>query len=136
MSDLYHLMYMSRLAPDAPASCVAAIVRASRLRNQIARISGLLVFDGARFCQYLEGGADDVATLADRIRMDERNTDFRIIHRSGFPGPRLMPEFGLEYALSYDNQLDVFEKSLGAASYSMLRDMLPVLDMEPGCQVS
>lgn len=129
-------MYLSRLAPDAPASCVAGIVRASRLRNQIARISGLLVFDGARFCQYLEGAATDVGALADRIRMDERNTDFRIIHESRFSGPRLMPEFGLEYALSYDNQLDAFEKTLGAASYSMLRDMLPVLDMEPGCQAS
>lgn len=136
MSELYHLMYLSRLSPEAPASCVAGIVRASRLRNQMARVSGLLVFDGARFCQYLEGDADDVCTLADRIRMDERNIDFRVIHQSAFSGPRLMPEFGLEYALSYDNQLDCFDGAVGAASYSMLRNLLPVLDMEPRCQAS
>lgn len=136
MSELFHLMYLSRLAPNACASCVAGIVRASRLRNQVAQIGGLLVFDGARFCQYLEGGEEAVRALADRIRVDERNTDFRVLHQSVFDGPRMMLEYGLEYALSYDNQLDHFEKTLGLASYSVFRDLLPGLDMAPRLQAS
>lgn len=132
MGQLYHLIYLSRLAPDTTASCVAGIVRAARLRNKMAQIGSLLVFDGARFCQYLEGTAATVQGLADRIQMDARHTDFRVIHESGFDGPRLLPECGLEYALSYGNQLDDLDPSLGPASYTLFRTLIPGLDLTPG----
>lgn len=134
MSELYHLIYLSRLAPDVSASCVANIVRTSRPRNQTAQISGLLVFDGARFCHYLEGPAAAIATLSDRIRMDSRNTDFRIIHQSEFEGPRLLPQYGLEYALSYDEHLECFEESTGPTSVMLFRNLMPAFDMAPDCQ--
>lgn len=134
MSELNHLIYLSRLAPDVSASCVATIVRTSRLSNQIAQISGLLVFDGARFCHYLEGPAAAIGTLVGRIRMDSRNTDFRIIHQSEFDGPRLLPQYGLEYALSYDEHLECFEKSTGPTSVMLFRDLMPSFDMAPDCQ--
>lgn len=136
MSELYHLIYLSRLSPEASASCVAGIVRASRLRNQMAQISGLLVFDGARFCHYLEGPAATVCSLADRIRTDGRNTDFRVIHQAEFDGPPLLPQHGLEYALSYDEHLECFERSEGPMSFLLFRDLMPAFDMAPGCQAS
>lgn len=136
MSELYHLIYLSRLAPAESASCVSSIVRASRLRNQIAQVSGLLVFDGARFCHYLEGPATAIGTLAERIRLDSRNTDFRILHESRFAGPRLVPRYGLDYALSYEDHLECFEESTGPATFLLFRDLIPAFDMEPGVQDS
>ena len=136
MSELYHLIYLSRLAPDASASCVASIVRAARLRNQIAQVSGLLVFDGARFCQYLEGPSATVCGLAERISKDSRNTDFRVIHQAEFDGPPLLPQPGLEYALSYDEHLECFEESDGPTSVLLFRDLIPAFDMEPGRHAS
>lgn len=132
MSELYHLIYLSRLAPAESATCVANIVRVSRLRNQVARVSGLLVFDGARFCHYLEGPAATVGTLAERIRLDSRNTDFRILHEAEFGGPRLLTHYGLEYALSHEGHLECFEESSGPTSYLLFRDLIPAFDMEPG----
>lgn len=134
MPPLYHLIYLSRLAPDASAACVASIVRASRLRNEQERISGLLVFDGARFCQYLEGPETSVCTLADRIRVDTRNCGFRILHQSVLDGPRLLGKHGLEYALSHDGQLERFEACDGAAAAVLFRDLMPAFDLSPDCQ--
>lgn len=134
MSELYHAIYLSRLAPDVSASCIAGIVRASRLRNQMTQVSGLLVFDGARFCHYLEGPAAAIGPLIDRICMDSRNTDFRIVHQSEFEGPRLLPQYGLEYALSYDEHLECFEASTGPTSVMLFRDLMPSFDMAPDCQ--
>lgn len=49
------IVYSSQLAPSVPAECVADIVRTARQFNAAHGITGLLVFDGQRFCQYLEG---------------------------------------------------------------------------------
>jgi len=134
VSELYHLIYLSRLAPNAGASCVAAIVRTSRLRNKTAQISGLLVFDGARFCHYLEGPAANVCSLVGQIQMDSRHTGFRVIHQSERKGSRLFHEYGLEYALSYEEQLECLEQSDGPTAVLLFRELMPAFDLAPDCQ--
>ncbi len=131
VSEIYQLIYLSRLAPDFSATCVAEIVRSARQRNRMQGIGSLLVFDGGRFCQYLEGDATTVCALTDRIRADGRHTDCRILLQSEFSGPSLLSEPGLDYALCYDDCLDCFEEACGTQAIALLYGLLPRLDMEP-----
>lgn len=131
MPKLYQLVCFSRLAPEMSPTCVASIVRATRSLNEARQISSLLVFDGAHFCHYIEGHAVDVTALAERIRADTRHTDFRLLHQAEFEGPPLVAGRSLDYALSYDESLENFEKVRGAEAVHLLKKLLPTLDREP-----
>ncbi len=130
MTERYRLLYLSRLAADTPPACVGEIVRAARRRNQARRISSLLVFDGWRFCQYLEGDAAVVCALTERIRADPRHTDFRLLHQGGY-GPPLLDGRSLVYALCYDDSLDSVEQASGTHALDMLAGMLATFDLDP-----
>ena len=52
---LYEVLYVSTLAPDQPLQVVAEIAAHARPANASMDITGLLIFDGQRFCQQLEG---------------------------------------------------------------------------------
>lgn len=132
MTERCQLFYLSRLAAGASPACVAEIVRASRRRNMAQGISSLLVFDGWRFCQYIEGGDAAVGELAGRIRADARHTDVKVLHQG--PPVTLLALGGhsLVYALSYDDSLDRLEQIRGAQAIALLAGLLPSFDMEPG----
>jgi hypothetical protein len=129
--ERYQLLYLSRLAPDTTPLCVAEIVRAARSRNQAQRISSLLVFDGLDFCQYLAGEAATVRALADRIRVDPRHTDFRVVHEGVLSGPSPLGRGSLAYALCYDDSLDRIEQAGGVQAVALLASLLPSFDREP-----
>lgn len=67
-------LYHSVMADTQEASCVADIVKAARQFNASQGLSGLLVFDGMRFAQYLEGPADALQALIERLQQDTRHT--------------------------------------------------------------
>ena len=136
MADLYQLIYLSHLAPEETADCVSNIVRVARQRNPALGVGGLLIFDGGRFCQYIEGGAEVVGALAEQIRVDTRHVNFRVLYQSPFEGPYLLPERGLEYGLCYDDCLDRFEGVFDASAITLLHDLHPRLDMEPKRQIA
>ena len=54
-SALYEVLYVSTLAPDQPTAVVAEIAAKARQVNAELDVTGLLIFDGQRFCQQLEG---------------------------------------------------------------------------------
>ncbi len=56
------------LTQNLPPATVGSIVTQARARNAQHSITGLLVFDGMRFCQHLEGPQRAVETLMERIR--------------------------------------------------------------------
>ncbi len=131
MTERCQLFYLSRLAAGTSPACVAEIVRAARQRNTAQGISSLLVFDGWRFCQYIEGGDDAVCELADRLRSDARHTDVRVLHHGQPVTPLALGGHSLLYALNYDDSLDRLEKTRGAQAIALLAGMLPTFDMEP-----
>lgn len=131
MTERYQLFYLSRLAAGTSPACVAEIVRASRQRNTARGISSLLVFDGWRFCQYLEGEKAAVGELADRIRTDARHTDVKVLHQGPPVTPLVLRGRSLVYALNYDDSLDRFEQVRGAQAIALLSGLLPTFDMEP-----
>ena len=68
-----HIVYTSRLAPDADFSVYAEICRVSRMRNAATGVSGVLLFDGQRFCQWLHGEPLVAGALMRSIELDTRH---------------------------------------------------------------
>lgn len=124
-SSLYEVLYVSTIAPDAPVSVVAGIAGKARVANQQRDITGLLIFDGQRFCQQLEGSQKQVLSLIERIRLDPRHIDVNVVHH-GPLAARRFTRFSLGY-MSVDDEdvlvrleqldgkaaLDAFEALLG-----------------------
>ncbi len=80
MIDLHEILYCSLLAPQQPPTVVGQIVAQARARNAADQITGLLVFDGMRFCQHFEGPSRQVLRLMSRLEADPRHTQIRVVH--------------------------------------------------------
>ncbi|MCW5284397.1 BLUF domain-containing protein [Verminephrobacter eiseniae] len=70
---LSQFVYYSTLADGYDATCVGAIIKTARAFNASNGITGVLLFDGERFCQYIEGNPVAVNALVDRIRQNPRH---------------------------------------------------------------
>lgn len=70
---ILQLTYISSARPTLILSDVEGILETSRRRNSDDDISGLLIFDGKRFLQVLEGPVDNVERTYDRIGADTRH---------------------------------------------------------------
>ena len=129
-SELHEILYVSKLAADAPIRVIADIAVLSRSANRSRDITGLLVFDGMHFCQQIEGGDTEVSELMERIQVDPRHTDIEILHR----GPLTDRRFR-QWSLGYTSVDDVeavarLEQLQGQAAVEAFMGMLPGLDLE------
>ncbi|MGJ7566091.1 BLUF domain-containing protein [Variovorax sp. GB1R11] len=130
-ADLHELLYISVIASAAPLGVVGKIARHARQANAQVHITGLLVFDGERFCQYLEGPADDVRRLYERIEIDPRHREVRLLHR-GKSNKRQFRRFSMGF-LSVDGTetLQHIESRESAAARAAFVALVPSMDMEP-----
>ncbi|OUL99852.1 BLUF domain-containing protein [Variovorax sp. JS1663] len=78
--QLHEILYCSMLAPGLPTDVVGHIVAQARARNAQEAITGLLVFDGLRFCQHIEGPRRNVLRLLNRLDADPRHTEMKVLH--------------------------------------------------------
>lgn len=129
-TPLYEVLYVSTLAPEAPISVVAAIARKARPANHEKEITGLLIFDGMRFCQQLEGGQKAVMALLERIRHDARHVNVEVLHH----GPLLERRFKC-FSLGYpsadsDEALAQLERLDGQVAVDALVALLPAIDWD------
>jgi len=69
---MLQLTYISSVPPRTPVD-VEDILRVSRRNNGAAGVTGLLLFDGRRFLQALEGEAALVNATYQRIKTDPRH---------------------------------------------------------------
>lgn len=84
------LTYTSRARLDLGDEDIATIHETARHLNALDGISGLLLFDGSRFLQIVEGAEDAIDNLVERLRMDPRHSAFelrdeRYVERRSFP---------------------------------------------------
>ncbi len=70
---LFRLLYISTVRTGQSPDMIEAILSASQRRNRADGLTGLLVYDGRRFMQYLEGSEDKVRGLYARIERDPRH---------------------------------------------------------------
>lgn len=100
-SKLYEVLYVSTIAPNEDARVVAQIAGKARLFNTEHDITGLLIFDGMRFCQQLEGSSKKILTLMERIALDPRHTNVELLHHAPL-SERRFKSFSLGYATVED----------------------------------
>lgn len=72
-SRLLQLTYISTITRGLGDAIIEPVLESSRRRNAIAGVTGLLLFDGRRFLQALEGEPQAVRTTFDRIAADPRH---------------------------------------------------------------
>ena len=70
---LRQITYISTAQPVAPDNLLSNIERHAQRSNAVNGLTGLLMFDGVRFLQVLEGRADAVQSTFDRIAKDPRH---------------------------------------------------------------
>ena len=104
---LYEVLYVSTLAPGQPLGVVAEIAARARVTNGQLDITGLLIFDGQRFCQQLEGPKKQVLKLIERIRNDPRHTKVEVLHHGPLAGRRFH-QFSLAFSTVED--VDALER--------------------------
>ncbi len=118
-SPLHEVLYVSTLSPDFPVTVVSQIAAKARPANQQAGITGLLVFDGMRFCQQIEGPRKAVLTLIERIRQDPRLQE------------RRFRRFSLGYAATDDpDVLARIEDAGPEQALAQFLDLLPSIDLD------
>ena len=66
-------LYLSEPSPAIDADAIHEIVRTSRVRNEASAITGLLMFDGSHFAQWLEGPLQAMDRLLTLLRVDPRH---------------------------------------------------------------
>lgn len=129
-TTLHEVLYVSTMAPDAPISIVADIAPKARIANQARDITGLLIFDGMRFCQQLEGRPKEVLSLMNRICSDPRHMNIEIIHQ-GPLDERRFRSFGLGYApVDEVEVLEGLEQLDGKAAIDAFMALLPDLELD------
>lgn len=127
---LHEVLYVSTMAPSAPISIVADIAPKARVANQAREITGLLIFDGMRFCQQLEGRPEEVLSLMERICRDPRHTNIEILHQGPLDARRFR-RFSLSYiAIEEVDALERIEQVNGQEAVEAFMALLPDLDME------
>lgn len=129
-SNPYCVLYHSQIAPGAPISCVADIVKAARGFNKDHDITGILVFDGQRFFQYLEGPKEAVMGLVVGIAQDTRHVHFRLQHQGPCAQERMFRNWSMAYVLVDDSEpLADLHGIEGESAMDKLRSLIPLLDI-------
>lgn len=132
LDALHQLIYISCLATDVNPQCISQILRTARNNNSRLGITGLLIFDGLRFCQYLEGPIEPVRELVKRISVDPRHVQFAIKEQGPLIGSRRFPTWNMGYALaSRGDGLEGFNNLEERSAIELLAAMLPSLEMDP-----
>lgn len=108
-APLKQFFYHSRLAPGLRYSAVSDIIATARSFNAAHGITGILIFDGDRFCQFIEGPPTEIDGLVERLQADPRHVEFTALIRDALAHERLYPYWSMAYAAlqggSYLNDL-------------------------------
>ncbi len=128
---VHHLM-LSQLSESADAGVYARIVQAARRHNGVLGISGVLVFDGERFCHLLEGPTVPLSGMFERIEGDLRHTRLRMLHSGVGPSGVALQGWSSGYCGPHD--LDLFAGVpglVGAAALDRFLSLIGRCDLSP-----
>jgi hypothetical protein len=124
---LYNLVYCSHAATGVDDKAVDTIVATSRRRNPPLGITGLLVFGGGVFFQWIEGPKAHVTRLMELILSDPRHETVVILSTSEEVRERIFPNWDMELVGQEDIRevlLDALEQASDAQSSAALQLLL------------
>jgi hypothetical protein len=76
------LVYVSRAVAAMDDDGLIDLLEAARSRNQVERVTGVLIYARESFMQHLEGEDDAVDAIYASIVADPRHTDIRLLTRA------------------------------------------------------
>jgi hypothetical protein len=123
---LYNLVYCSRATPDVDEATVQRIVATARRWNPEYGVTGILVFGGGIFFQWLEGPRDNVTALMSRLRSDRRHDNIVLLTEVEEVRERMFPDWDMELVTS-DAIRDVLQDALDSATDAQNALVLGVL---------
>lgn len=84
-SPIYALAYTSRSSSDVENTDLEEILVDGSAHNRIAGVTGVLLYDGTTFLQYLEGPEAGVVSIFERIKRSKRHADIRVLTSAEVP---------------------------------------------------
>lgn len=127
---LSQFAYYSHLADGHKANCVGAIIKSARVFNASHGITGVLLFDGERFCQYIEGASATLDALVERIRQDDRHQTVTTLLHGPLPGGRRYPDWSMAFSdVDGDAIIDEMISSTPHEALVLLKDRHLTLDI-------
>ena len=127
---LFQFAYHSILADGYSATCVGAIIKTARAFNATHGITGVLLFDGERFCQYIEGEPTTLDILASRIRQDVRHKDVVTMLHEPLYGGRRYPNWSMAFSdVDEDAIIEQMIASTPHEALALLKDRHLTLDI-------
>ena len=111
---LHQTVYCSLASEGVDANTVARIVEQAHAANPGLGITGMLVFGGGVFFQWIEGPRDRILQLMDRIRADPRHRQVVTLSESEEVRERLFPDWDMELVTSTEIR-DVLLDALASA---------------------
>jgi len=128
---LFQLAYCSRAAAEVGEAQVNRILESSRRHNPALGVTGLLVFGGGLFFQWIEGPRDNVAQLLATLRSDPRHDTLVVLSSSEEVRERMFPGWDMERVSAADVR-EVLEDALSdvknETSAQALGELLRQLD--------
>lgn len=117
---MLQLTYISSASRGIGAADVEHILSTSRRNNGANRISGLLVYDGRRFLQALEGDSEMVERTFARIRLDKRHRAIVLLSQREVD----RREFG-DWAMAYQQAVAASAKASMIEAVNTLTAAIP-----------
>jgi hypothetical protein len=128
---LYNLVYCSRAAAGVDDAAVERIIATSHRHNPARGITGLLVFGGGIFFQWLEGPRDNVTELMATLKTDPRHENVVMLSTTEEVRERLFPDWDMELVTATDIRsvlLDAMGDAKDAQNAEALRVLIEQLD--------
>jgi hypothetical protein len=128
---LYNLVYCSRAAAGVDDAAVERILAAARRFNPAHGITGLLVFGGGIFFQWIEGPRPAVTRLMTLIQADPRHADIVRLSELEEVRERLFPDWDMELVTTDDIRdvlLDARDSAQDPKNADALTELLEQLD--------
>jgi Sensors of blue-light using FAD len=101
MSGLHQIVYCSRSRVTGSRADVELQIRkilaTARTNNKAANLTGALTFTNRCFAQVLEGAAEDLTPIFEKIHKDPRHSDLRILAQEATTR-RLFSSWSMAYA--------------------------------------
>ena len=79
------LVYTSTAHPEADNRYLDDILVDATALNEAAGVTGVLLFDGERFLQYLEGAPEDVSSAFHRVQQSKRHSGINVLMEGEVP---------------------------------------------------
>jgi hypothetical protein len=125
-SLLFNLVYCSQASEGVENADVDTIIATSRRRNPVLGITGVLVFGGGVFFQWIEGPKAEVMGLVKLIEADPRHELFVILSTDEEVRERIFPTWDMEL-VGPENIQEVLQDAIETARDQKSVDALQLL---------